>query len=296
MLAFLQRYRELLLVAVLLLLPAGTYVANAKQGRDLSALDKFCLSVSAPVARAVDAVLGGVTSVWKGYVALRDVHEENERLEREIAELRAELARAREATLENIRLHELLGFSRSAGGRMVAAPVIGVSPTHRRTILVARGGDDGIVEGMPVITAEGVVGRVVATWGDTAEIQLLVDSASAVAARVQRSRARVTVRGTGSETTLQLANALRTDDIEEGDLVVTSGTDRVFPKGLVVGRIGRIERKPYGMYQAGEILPAVDVSRLEEVLVVVRPPDGEDHELPNALLDGEPAAAVPGAP
>lgn len=299
MLAFLQRYRELLLVAALLLLPAGTYVANAKQGRDLSALDKFCLAVSAPVARTVDGLLGGATSLWNDYVALRGVHEENKRLQDELAQLRGELNQRREAAIENERLHDLLGFTRTTGGRLVAAPVIGVSPTHRRTVTISRGEGAGIAEGMAVVTAEGVVGKVIATYGDTAEVQLLVDSASAVAARVQRTRARVTVRGTGSESTLQLANALRTDDIEEGDLLVSSGTDRVFPKGLIVGRIGRIDRKPYGMYQEGEVLPAVDVSQLEEVLVVVEAgrPAGEEHRLPNAGLDGlGPAPVVPGAP
>ncbi len=297
MLAFFQRYRELLLVAALLLLPAGTYVANAKQGRDLSALDKFCLAVSAPVARAADAVLGGATSLWTDYVALRNVREENEQLARELAELKAQLGESREAEMENLRLHELLAFSRSDKGRLVAAPIVGVSPTHRRTITISKGAEAGIAEGMAVVTSEGVVGKVVATYGDTAEVQLLVDSASAVAARVQRSRARVTVRGTGSESALQLANALRTDDLEEGDLLVTSGTDRIFPKGLVVGRIGRIDRKPYGMYQEGHVLPAVDVSRLEEVLVVVEPGDSGPADLPAVLnAEPEPEPAVPGTP
>lgn len=297
MLAFLQRYRELMLVAVLLLLPAGTYVANAKQGRDLSSLDKFCLAVSAPVTRVVDGSLDAVSSVWSDYVALRGVHAENERLKAELAEMRAKIVEHGESELENERLHSLLAFAQAEKGHLVAAPVVGVSPTHRRTITISKGAGAGIAEGMAVVTADGVVGKVVATYGDTAEVQLLVDGASAVAARVQRSRARVTVRGNGSEKELQLANALRTDDIEEGDLLITAGTDRVFPKGLVVGRIGRVDRKPYGMYLEGQVLPAVDVTGLEEVLVVVAPgPDATD-ELPNAALGEEaPAPVVPGVP
>ena len=148
--------------------------------------------------------------------------------------------------------------------------------------------------GMAAVTADGVVGKVVATYGRTAEVQLLVDSASAVAARVQRSRARVTVRGTGEEKRLELANALRTDDIESGDILVTSGTDRVFPKGLVIGRIGRVHREPYGMYLEGEIRPAVDVSGLEEVLVIVS--SGEDEDLPTAEVHEEPIPVLPGLP
>lgn len=297
MLAFLKRYRELLLVAVLLLLPAGTYIANAKQGRDLSALDKFCLALSAPVAKATDRVVGGITSLWNDYVALRGVHEENRRLQQEVAALRNQLNQTRELELENLRLQGLLGYVRSSPGRLVAAPVIGVSPTHRRAITIATAEGAGIAEGMAVVTAEGVVGKVVATYGNTAEVQLLVDGSSAVAARVQRSRARVTVRGSGSERELRLANALRTDDIEEGDLLVTSGTDRVFPRGLVVGRIGRIDRKPYGMYLEGVVHPAVDVSGLEEVLVVVDPGDSAPEGLPTVRVgEAGPEAIGSGAP
>lgn len=300
MLAFLQRYRELLLVAALLLLPAGTWIANAKQGRELTALDKFCLAVSAPITGVVDATLGGITSLWNDYVALRGVHEENQRLVAELAEARAELNARREAELENERLHSLLNFARSDRSQLEAAPVIGVSPTHRRTLTIGKGASSGIAEGMAVVTADGVVGKVVGTYGDTSEVQLLVDASHAVAARVQRSRARVTVRGNGSEKILDLANALRTDDIEEGDLLVTSGTDRIFPKGLVIGRIGRIDRKPYGMYLDGQVLPAVDVAGLEEVLVVVAPDGGRsENQLPDIALELDgmaPPQVIPGAP
>jgi len=294
LLAFLQRYRELLLVVALLLLPAGTYIANAKQGRDLSSLDKLCLAVSAPISRAVDHVTTGVLGLWAEYVDLRGVRAENAELRESIAELRSQLSARTEAELENQRLHELLTFTRASRGRAVAAPVIGVSPTHRRVVTIAIGKDDGIAAGMAVVTADGVVGKVVATYGGTAEVQLLIDGGSAVAARVQRSRARVTARGLGQESSLQLANALRTDDIETGDILVTSGTDRVFPKGLVIGRIGSIQREAYGMYLQGEILPAVEVRGLEEVLVLVVP--GEDSELPTAHASDDMVPGIPGLP
>ncbi|HEY0841085.1 MAG TPA: rod shape-determining protein MreC [Vulgatibacter sp.] len=294
MLAFLQRYRELLLVTALLLLPAGTYVANAKQGRELSPLDELCLAISAPISRAVEGTAGFFLDLWASYVDLREVREENERLREALAMANGRLASRTEAELENERLHELLAFSKALEGRTVAAPVIGVSPTHRRVVTIATAGDGRVAAGMPVVTSDGVVGKVIATYGRAADVQLLVDGASAVAARVQRSRARVTVRGTGEESTLRLANALRTDDIESGDILVTSGTDRVFPKGLVIGRIGRVQREPYGMYLEGEIRPAVDPAGLEEVLVIVSP-EGDDV-LPTAHAHDEPYPVLPGLP
>jgi len=294
LLAFLQRYRELLLVTALLLLPAGTYVANAKQGRELSSLDELFLAVSAPISRAVEGTAGFALGIWSSYVDLRDAREENARLREALAEANGRLAARTEAELENERLHELLSFTKATRGRSVAAPVIGVSPTHRRVVTIATSPGDGIAAGMAAVTADGVVGKVVATYGRTAEVQLLVDGASAVAARVQRSRARVTVRGTGEEASLQLANALRTDDIESGDILVTSGTDRVFPKGLVIGRIGRVQRESYGMYLEGEIRPAVDVSGLEEVLVIVS--SGDEDDLPTADAREDSTPVLPGLP
>lgn len=281
MLAFLKRYRELLLVAALLLLPLGTWVANAQRGRELSAFDKFCLAATAPVRLVAERAVGGTLEAWSRYVALRGMEEENQLLRETISSLQARLDGAAEAERENDRLRALVEFSKEEAGRMVAAPVVGVSPSHRRTILLGKGAPDGVAVGMPVVTADGVVGKVIATYGRTSEVQLVVDSTSAVAGRIQRSRARLTVRGRGDDQRMALANVLRTDDVLEGDVVVTSGTDGIFPKGLVIGRVGSLERRSYGMVLEGEVLPAVDIAGLEEVLIVIAP---NDEEGPTAML------------
>lgn len=270
-----KRYRELLLVAALLLLPLGTWVANAQRGRDLSGFEKLCLAATSPVRDATAWILGAALDGWHSYVDLRRVREENEILREAVGELQFRLNQALEAERENERLRSLVEFSAAERGRMAAAEVVGVSPSHRRAILVAKGERDGVRKGMPVFTSQGVVGKVIATYGGSSEVQLLVDSSSAIAARIQRSRARLTVRGTGDDGSMRLAHIHRTEDVLEGDVVVTSGTDGVFPKGLVIGRVGRIERKPYGMQLEGEVLPAIDVAALEEVLIAITK-DGEE--------------------
>lgn len=275
MLAFLKRYRELLLVAALLLLPLGTWVANAQRGRDLSAFEKLCLAATAPVRDVTSRIVGTALEGWHSYVDLRRVHEENELLREAVSELQYRLNHALEAERENERLRSLVDFSAGARGTMVAAEVVGVSPSHRRAILLAKGERDGVRKGMPVFTAQGVVGKVIATYGSSSEVQLLVDSSSAIAARIQRSRARLTVRGTGEDERMRLAHIHRTEDVLEGDVVVTSGTDGVFPKGLVLGRVGRIERKPYGMQLEGDVIPAIDVAALEEVLIAITSDEDE---------------------
>src|SRR5688500_16731959 len=117
LLAFLKRYRELMLVVALLLFPAGTFIANAKQGRDLSGLDRLCLAASAPIASAVDGLVGGSIDAWNGYADLRGIREENLKLKGELLAARDELREVREAELENGRLRELLSFAEVERGK-----------------------------------------------------------------------------------------------------------------------------------------------------------------------------------
>ena len=122
---------------------------------------------------------------------------------------------------------------------------------------------------MPVVVAEGVVGRIHTLTGHAAEVLLVIDRNSSVAVRVERTRVRANVRGQGTPDLCRLDYALRADDIIEGDLLITSGTDAVFPPGLPVGRATRLQRAAHGLFQEGAVIPVVDPTRLEEVLVVI---------------------------
>jgi rod shape-determining protein MreC len=156
----------------------------------------------------------------------------------------------------------------------------------RQLLTIDRGSDDGIAPMMPVVVAEGVVGRVHSAAGATAEVLVLTDLNSSVAVRVERTRARANVRGMGKPDLCRLDYALRTEDIIEGDPLVTSGTDGVFPRGLPVGKVTKLERRAHGLFQDARVVPAVDVTRLEEVLVLTlweRAPE----VMPAALAPGK---------
>jgi rod shape-determining protein MreC len=127
---------------------------------------------------------------------------------------------------------------------------------------------------MPVVSSGGVVGRVHAVLGGSAEVLALTDRNSSIAVRVDRTRARANVRGAGDTGLCRLDYALRADDVLEGDLLVTSGTDGVFPRGLPVGRVQGLRRGGQGIYQRADVAPAVDVTRVEEVLVLLPARDG----------------------
>jgi rod shape-determining protein MreC len=135
-------------------------------------------------------------------------------------------------------------------------------------VVIDKGSVDGVMEGMPVVVAEGVVGRVIRSAPHDSRVLLLTDASSAVASLVQRNRTRGVVRGQGDILTLDFA--LRQKDIEVGDRIVTSGTGGVFPKGLVIGEVTRTAREQYGLFQTVTVSSAVDFARLEEVLVLVK--------------------------
>ncbi len=137
-----------------------------------------------------------------------------------------------------------------------------------RTIEIDRGSADGVIEGLPVIDAAGLVGRVVRSAPHSARVLLITDASSAVAVLVQDQRIRGVCRGQGGA--LALDFALLEDAIQVGDGVITSGLGGVFPKGLVVGYVRSVQREQFGLFQTVDVEPAVDFAHLEEVLVHAR--------------------------
>jgi len=270
-LALLKRYRELILVAVLLLFPLAVYFANAKRPAELSPVDRVLLAVTAPLEKVVGSVVTGTLEAWQGYVALQGAHQQAAALSKENRQLKLEAQELQQQRGENERLRRLLALSEAEPRRAyLGARVIGVrlAPAGLQLVTIDKGADDGLARAMPVVVAEGVVGRVHATAGRSADVLLAIDRNSSIAARVERTRARANVRGLGHPGLYRLDYALRSEDVIEGDLLVTSGTDATFPPGLPVGRATRLQRAAHGLFQEGSVVPAVDPTRLEEVLVI----------------------------
>jgi rod shape-determining protein MreC len=269
--ALLKRYRELILVAVLLLVPLGVFFAHAKAPAERSRLDRAVVWVATPVEKAIGWALTGVANAWNGYVALRGAHERAGRLAAEARTLQLERQQLLAERAEAERLRRLLAFVQEPPERRyVGARVIGVrlGTAGLQLLTLDRGAADGIARMMPVVVAEGVVGRVNSVSSSSADVLVLSDRNSSIAVRVDRTRARANVRGLGKPDGAKLEYALRSEDMIEGDLLVTSGTDGVFPRGLPVGKVTQLNRTGHGLFQEARVIPAVDVTRLEEVLVV----------------------------
>ncbi len=271
MVALLKRYRELLLVAVLLLAPLGVFFSHAKKDAERNRVDRAVVWLATPVERAVGWTATKVLGGWYGYVALRGSHARAQELTIRVEQLELERQQLAETKAEAERLRKLLAFSELSGERrFVGARVIGIrlGAVGRQVLTLDRGADAGLAPLMPVMVADGVVGRVHSVAAGTADVLVVTDLNSSIAVRVERTRARANVRGTGNPDLCRLDYALRAEDIIEGDPLVTSGTDGIFPRGLVVGKVTKLDRKQHGLFQEAKVVPAVDVTRVEEVLVL----------------------------
>jgi len=184
-----------------------------------------------------------------------------------VQRLTREADRVAELELENERLRKLLDFRESLNGDLLTARIIGRDATGlSRTLVIGRGESDGVAKGAAVLAPEGVVGEVFLVSRHAARVLLISDHNSGVDALVQRTRARGIVQGT-VDAGCGLKYVKRTEDVQVGDAVVTSGLDGIFPKGLPIGQVVGVDKRGQGLFQYAEIAPRVDFSQLEEVLV-----------------------------
>jgi len=270
-----KRYRDVGIVIVLLAVPFFFLRANMKNPSSLNALDRVVLRISAPVEFAASSLARGVSNLWESYVYLVDVKADNERLTYENARLREELHRLEQKETENRELRRLLQLRESLPGELVSAQVVAKDFTEffRVTRVVLDRGSRNIRPHMPVVSPDGVVGAVLRVAGDAVDVQLSVDAASGIDVEDERTHARGFVRGTGdpSRYSCKVENVDSRDEVEIGDLLVTSGKGKKFPKGLPVARVTKVIKREPGRDQEIEASPTVNFSRLDAVLILVSP-------------------------
>lgn len=253
------------------------------------------LWVSGLIQMGYSSFSSGVRGTTAMYLDLIDIKKTNQSLIKENAELRAQLGSMTELQLENERLNQLLGFKQQSNMDLLAAKVIGkdLLPDHA-TITINRGSHHGLQQNMAALTVAGAVGYVYRVQDYTSQVLLLTDRYSAIDAIVQRSRARGIVEGFSRET-CRMRYLRRNDDVTEGDLIVTSGLDNIFPKGFPVGLVTSVKKTEYGITQDVEIQPIVNSSNLEEIFIVLNS-HGEDFNPapPEASSSSEPGASETG--
>ena len=224
--------------------------------------------VVAPIHAAVDFAQDSVRSVWNRYIALIGVSEENQALQARLVELDSERGTLQEYKNENQRLRTLLDLGSASQLKGVAAHVIGDEPSGwGHGVVINKGSSLGIGVGMAVVHPRGVVGQVVAVSPNFAHVLLLTDHSSGVDVMTQDERVRGVVEGVGAEQ-CELKYVSKQTPVRVGDTVITSGMDGVFPKGVLVGTVTKVAIETGTLLQNVEVKVAVDIDKLEEVLVV----------------------------
>lgn len=265
----LKKFRTTFLCLGLFLAALLLYTDHLRQRPATSLFHRILLQATSPIQGGLRSLVAGAADLWTHYLWLVDTSRENDRLLLENRELRAEVRQTNEVRLENERLKKLLDFRETTRFEALPSRVVAEDASSWfRTILIDKGSEQGVGPGMPVVTAEGVVGRTFQVSAGQSRVLLATDASSSIAATLQKSRSRGMLRGLGNSLLLDYVD--RDAAVAINELVLTSGTGGVFPKGIVIGRVQDVRREDFGLFQSISVRPSVDFSRIEEVLVLLR--------------------------
>lgn len=270
----LSRYRNLvILVGVLFLQVLGLAVQVKRSGEaeHTRLIRIWAVDAITPFERALVRLQDKGGDLWSNYIYLRGVRSENRELKDQIERLKLDEVRLSENAAQAQRLQTLLGFKQQfiTKDGTVAAQVIGSSGSDlSRSIYIDKGSDDGIAQDMAVITANGIVGKVLRVFPSTSLVLMINDQSSGVGALLEKSRLQGVLRGTPNGE-LMLERLMTDEQVAPGDIVLSSGGDQIFPKGLPVGTVTYVA-PGREMFLNIKVKPAADLDRLEEVLVVTQ--------------------------
>jgi len=275
----LTRYRDAAIIVTLLAVPFFVLRANMKRPENLNVADRTVLKIFAGPQSWVASTARGVSDLWGSYVYLVDVKSDNDRLAYDNARLRENVHRLERAEVENRELRRLLQLRNSTPGDLISAEVVEKDFTEffRVTRVVLDRGARDVRTNLPVISPDGVVGKTLHVAGDAIDVQLAVDAAFGVDVEDERTKARGFIRGTGDATryACKVEMVDSADVVEPGDLLVTSGKGKFFPRGIAVAHVSHVVKRELGRDQDVDATPTVDFSRLDTVLILVTPTSEE---------------------
>lgn len=236
-------------------------------GETRTLMERMVMTVVSPIPKLVNWFGETGSDMYYGYLDMRREVRENRELRGRLATLTRENIELRQSWGELARMRAMLDYDQQADTRASMARVIMFDNSSQfKSIILDRGSEDGVEVNDVIITPEGVVGRVVLVTRDMAKVQLVIDAGSSVGARIERTRRQGVIRGDGSGD-LQMLYVPGLADVTQADLIVTSGTDGIYPKGLVIGRV-TAAREGSDLFKTIEVEPAVEFLELDEVMVL----------------------------
>jgi rod shape-determining protein MreC len=266
----LGRYRNLtILVGVLFLQVLGlaVQVKRSADAEHTRLIRIWVVDAITPLERVLVRVQNGANDLWHNYFFLRGVRSENRQLKEQIEQMRLEQVRLNEDATQAHRLQSLLAFKEQVVMKTVPAQVIGSSGSDlSRSVYIDKGSNQGIAADMPVITADGIVGKVLRVYPSTSLVLVINDQSSGVGVLLEKSRLQGVLRGT-ADGELILERVTSDEQVVPGERVLSSGGDQIFPKGFPVGTVIKVSPGKE-LFLNIKVHAAADLNRLEEVLVV----------------------------
>jgi len=269
---FIGRYRNLIVFAAILfaqIIGLAIQVRRPSDAGDTRLIRFWAVSAVTPVESAVIHSQEWMTNLWTNYLYLHGVRRENRQLRAQLEQMKIEEARLSEDARMARRIQALLAFKEQYVDSTVAAQVIGTSGSDQsRVLYIDKGSNDGIATDMAVITPTGIVGKIVQVFPDSAQVLPINDQFSGVGAALKDSRLQGILKG-GANGTTTLQYIMSDEKVTPGEDVITSGGDRIFPKGLPVGKVVSVQPGK-DLFLNIRVIPAANLDQLEEVLVVTK--------------------------
>jgi rod shape-determining protein MreC len=260
-------------VFILVILTVMLLTITSQHRSHPNILSRLAINCVSPFQELVSSSIRTCKQIWKNYFSLIAVAYENERLRSALNKAYELNNRCLETQRSNKRLRALLDFKeKNKAFQLVAAEVIGRDPSYwSKTMMIDKGAADGLEKGFPVVVHRGIVGQITETTGHYSKVLLIIDQNSAVDSLLQRTRVRGIIKGDSAKSFF-FEYVLRKGSVAIGDMVISSGLDGVYPKGLRVGTVSEILRSNSGIFQEIKVTPYVDFEKLEEVFVLFKPP------------------------
>lgn len=298
--SFFVRYRNALVLVTVLLMQTILLAVQVRDlrgpsqadGRKVLLLRSWAVALVAPFERSTGFLGRSVRNGWANYIDLRHTRQQNADLEKEVARLRLEQAQFAEDAIQGRRLQSLLDFRRQYVTTTVAAQVIGTSGVDSsHVLLIDKGADYHLKPDMAVITPDGIVGKLRDVFPHTAQVIEIDDPSSGAGVILASTRIRAIIHG-GPDGKVQIGNLTADSRIKPGETILTSGGDQVFPRGLKVGTVESVAPdKDRQIYSLINVRPAVNLSQLEEVLIITATQADLTAQAQQDLVQGETAGA-----
>jgi rod shape-determining protein MreC len=274
--AFFARHRSLfVLVAVLVgqLLLLSFQITGS---RNVRLARVWAVALFDPIERSMHKVVSSVALAWRFFESFRGTQQENQQLRLELIELRSQAQRLSEQAAEAQHLRALLDFKSQLSLNSLTAEVIATSPGEASSaVFIDKGSSSGLTSDLAVVTPAGVVGKIIAVFPFSAQVLLITDPSSGVGSMLERSRVQGVLKGI-DQNSCQLHYVMNDEQVSVGEMVLTSGMDRIYPKGLPVGTVVRVQNGP--IYKTIMVRPAASLDRLESVLVILKPPPHDPRD------------------